>query len=80
MSFVRYALVLLATMGATTQTVLVQPEMENRRSPLVSIPPLRGGDFPGMRVHRPMTFFGCGCKRESVNSRAAKLRPDEPPD
>ena len=38
---------------------------------------LPGGDFPGMRVYRPMTFFRLG-KRESVNSRAAKHRPDEP--
>jgi len=28
--------------------VLAQPEMEKRRSPLEKIPPLRGGDFPGM--------------------------------
>jgi hypothetical protein len=28
--------------------VLVQPEMEKRRSPFVNIPPLRGGDFQGI--------------------------------
>ena len=35
-------------------TVLVQSEMEKRFFPLVQIPPLRGGDFQGMRVYRPM--------------------------
>ena len=35
--------------------VLAQREMEKRRSPLGWIPPLRGGDFQGMRVYRPMT-------------------------
>jgi muconolactone delta-isomerase len=33
--------------------VLVQPEMEKRRSPLVSIPP-SGGDFQGMGSFDPM--------------------------
>ena len=32
--------------------VLAQREMEKRRSPLVSIPPLRGGDFQGIGVYR----------------------------
>ena len=35
--------------------------MEKRRSPLVSIPPLRGGDFQGMRVYRPMVFLLAQC-------------------
>src|SRR5262245_24489940 len=35
-------------------TVLVQSEMEKNIFPLVKIPPLRGGDFQGMRIHRPM--------------------------
>ena len=34
--------------------VLVQSEMEKNIFPLVKIPPLRGGDFQGMRIHRPM--------------------------
>jgi hypothetical protein len=34
--------------------VLVQPELEKRRFPLVKVPPLRGGDFQGMGVYRPM--------------------------
>ena len=34
------------------RTVPVQREMERGRSPLVSIPPLRGGDFQGIRVYR----------------------------
>ena len=35
--------------------VLAQREMEKGRSPLVWIPPLRGGDFQGIGVYRPMT-------------------------
>src|ERR1700676_5119554 len=35
-------------------SVLVQPELEKRRFPLVKVPPLRGGDFQGMGVYRPM--------------------------
>jgi hypothetical protein len=38
-----------------TMDVLAQREMEKGRSPLVYIPPLRGGDFQGMGVYRPMT-------------------------
>jgi len=34
--------------------VLVQSEMEKNIFLLVKIPPLRGGDFQGMRIHRPM--------------------------
>ncbi len=34
--------------------VLVQSEMEKNIFPLVKIPPLRGGDFQGTRIHRPM--------------------------
>jgi len=34
--------------------VLVQSEMEKKFFPLVKIPPLRGGDFQGRRIHRPM--------------------------
>lgn len=33
-------------------SVLVQPEMERWRSPLVSIPPFQGGDFQGIGVYR----------------------------
>jgi hypothetical protein len=36
------------------RNVLVQPEMEKRRSPLVSIPPFGGGDFQGMGSFDPM--------------------------
>ena len=36
--------------------VLAQPEMEKRRSPLVSIPPF-GGDFQGMGSFDPMGFW-----------------------
>ena len=34
--------------------VLVQSEMEKNVFPLVKIPPQRGGDFQGMRIHRPI--------------------------
>jgi hypothetical protein len=37
------------------EPVLVQPEMEKERSPLVSIPPV-GGDFQGIRVFRSDGF------------------------
>jgi len=36
--------------------VLAQPEMEKRRSPLVTIPPLRGGDFSR---HRGLSSDDC---------------------
>jgi len=38
--------------------VPVQREMERGRSPLVSIPPLRGGDFQGIGVYRSDVFWG----------------------
>jgi hypothetical protein len=47
--------------------VLVQPEMEKRRSPLVSIPP-SGGDFQGMGSFDPMEVG----RRKNESSR---LRP-----
>jgi hypothetical protein len=56
---------------------LVQPEMEKRRSPLVWIPPLRGGDFQGIGVYRPMGV-SASLQRERLKSRAAKHRLDEP--
>ena len=37
--------------------VLVQSEMEKNIFQLVKNPPLRGGDFQGMRIHRPMPVF-----------------------
>jgi hypothetical protein len=43
--------------------VLVQPEMEKRRSPLVSIPPF-GRGFSRHGVYRPMTFFRQRAARE----------------
>jgi len=42
---------IVAVLGAC---MLVQPEMERWRFPLVKIPPFQGGDFQGMRVYRPM--------------------------
>src|SRR5579864_1399492 len=53
-----------------TYSVLVQREMEKQRSPLAQIPPLRGGDFRGMWVYRPMTPSG-QCAGERRASRAA---------
>jgi hypothetical protein len=50
--------------------VLAQREMETRRSPLGWIPPLRGGNFQGMRVYRPMTPSRY-VQRERRASRAA---------
>jgi len=42
--------------------VPVQREMERGRSPLVSIPPMRGLDFQGMRVYRSDVCFGKSAK------------------
>ncbi|MGD0669847.1 MAG: SRPBCC family protein, partial [Bryobacteraceae bacterium] len=43
---------------ADAPSVPVQREMERERSPLVSIPPLRGGDFQGIGVYRSDVFLG----------------------
>jgi len=51
--------------------------MEKRRSPLVSIPPLRGGDFQGIGGLSSDDFSLAG-KRESLSPRAARHRLDEP--
>jgi hypothetical protein len=47
--------------------VLAQPEMEKRRFPLVKIPPLRGGDFQGMRIYRPMPVSGCSAREDQFS-------------
>ena len=39
------------------RSVLVQPEMEKNFFLLVKIPPLRGGEFQGMRTYRAMPVF-----------------------
>ena len=44
-------------------------------SPLVSIPPLRGGDFQGIRVYRSDVFLG---RARKANFRAQPHRLDEP--
>jgi len=56
-------------------SVPVQREMERGRSPLVSIPPLRGGDFQGIRVYRSDVFLG---RARKANFRAQPHRLDEP--
>jgi len=55
-----------------TPTVLVQPEMEKRRSPLVSIPPF-GGDFQGMGAFDPMEV---GRRKNELSRPVHRL--DEP--
>jgi hypothetical protein len=55
-------------------TVPAQREMERERSPLVSIPPLRGGDFQGIGVYRSDVFWG----RARKASLRAQHRLDEP--
>jgi hypothetical protein len=55
--------------------VPVQREVERGRSPLVSIPPLRGGDFQGIRVYRSDVFLG---RARKANFRAQQHRLDEP--
>jgi hypothetical protein len=54
--------------------VPVQREMERERSRLVSIPPLRGGDFQGIGVYRSDVFSG----RARKASFRAQHRLDEP--
>src|ERR1017187_427497 len=56
-------------------TVPVQREMERGRSPLMSIPPLRGGDFQGIRVYRSDMVLG---RARKANFRAQQHRLDEP--
>ena len=46
--------------------VLVQPEMERWRFPLVKIPPFQGGDFQGMRVYRPMPVSGWSAREDQL--------------
>ena len=58
-----------------TGCVPAQREMERERSPLASIPPLRGGDFQGIGVYRSDVFLG---RARKVNSRARYHRLDEP--
>src|ERR1022692_4198634 len=55
--------------------VPVQREEERARSPLMSIPPLRGGDFQGIRVYRSDVFLG---RARKANFRAQQHRLDEP--
>jgi hypothetical protein len=55
--------------------VLVRPEMERGRSPLVSIPPLRGGDFQGIKVYRSDEDLEAA---KGTGSGAAIQRFDEP--
>ena len=55
--------------------VLAQREMEKRRSPLVWIPPLRGGDFQGMGVYRPMTVsMQCTARENKLPRCCASAR------
>jgi len=60
--------------GARGGFVPAQREMERERSPLVSIPPLRGGDFQGIGVYRSDVFWG----RARKASLRAQHRLDEP--
>jgi len=60
--------------NAAPEGVPAQREMERERSPLVSIPPLRGGDFQGIGVYRSDVFWG----RARKASLRAQHRLDEP--
>jgi len=60
--------------GRIRYHVPAQREMERERSPLVSIPPLRGGDFQGIGVYRSDVFWG----RARKASLRAQHRLDEP--
>ncbi len=51
-------------------SVLVQPEMERGRSPLVSIPPFGGGDFQGIDTTTvPITQAGTNVNEGEVPLR-----------
>jgi hypothetical protein len=63
----------LAALASTR--VPVQREIERVRSPLVSIPPLRSGDFQGIRVYRSDVFLR---RARKTNFRAQQHRFDEP--
>jgi hypothetical protein len=65
---------------ASIRRVLAQPEMEKRRSPLVQIPPLRDGDFQGMRLYRPMTPSLYCAAREQRPPRLLGIGSMSPPD
>ena len=56
LSYVAYWWAMSANLKPTelSEPVLVQSEMEKNIFPLVKIQHLRGGDFLGMRIHRPM--------------------------
>ena len=56
-------------------SVPVQREVEKVRSPLVSIPPLRGGDFQGIGVYRSDVVWD-GARKACL--RAPSHRLDEP--
>src|ERR1039457_6783908 len=60
---------------AKDASVPVQREEERSLSPLMSIPPLRGGDFQGIRVYRSDVFLG---RARKANFRAQQHRLDEP--
>jgi hypothetical protein len=64
-----------STLDSAGQGVPVQREMERGRSPLMSIPPLRGGDFQGIRVYRSDMVLG---RARKANFRAQQHRLDEP--
>ena len=64
-----------AVVGADRpESVLVQPEMESGRSPLVNIPPF-GGDFQGIRVYRSDVVF---LKSAEAKPPRSVHRLDEP--
>ena len=65
-----------STSGTHEDTcVPVQREMERERSRLVSIPPLRGGDFQGIGVYRSDLCLG---RARKASFRAQPHRLDEP--
>src|SRR5438477_758967 len=53
--------------------------MERDRSPLVSIPPLRGGDFQGIRVYRSDVFWEERERRTSAPSHIVSMSPPSYP-
>ena len=54
-------------------SVLVQPEMEKNFFLLVKIPPVRGGDFQGMRTYRAMPAFRSRCVHRPMSPTRLSL-------
>jgi hypothetical protein len=46
--------------------IVLPPNSPAVQGTLVKIPPLRGGDFQGMRIYRPMPVSGCSAREDQL--------------